>query len=128
MDRVSLDDRHVPWRNVFPRGSHRILGNDPSVAPVHLATAADNPLCGNSGWKRTIKYNEPEVNFPIVSVGEAGQLIHLRTRLPYSAGADLKRFVQDPTCQDRDAPMCGSSAPLYPNPTTAVLVVEILDM
>ena len=69
--------------STFPRGFDQGAQDDPTVAPVQLATAKDDPVHGDVG-KRShfdlrdgrnfeVRYNEADVSFPIVSIGEALQ-------------------------------------------------------
>ena len=61
----------------------RVPQNDSTVAPVQLSTATDDPVHGNAGKKSClglrdgrkfqVRYNEADVSFPIVSIGEASQ-------------------------------------------------------
>ena len=69
--------------STFPRGFDQSAQDDPTVAPVQLATATDDPVRGDVGKKShnrlrdgrkfEVRYNEADVSFPIVSIGEASQ-------------------------------------------------------
>ena len=80
---------------------------------MRLATATDDPVVGDSGKQSrfglqdgrqvTVRYNEAEVKFPIVSVGEAaGQGNWFlfgpghQVMLPSEASPDLQRISQLP--------------------------------
>ena len=67
--------------SVFPQGFDSIAKPDSSIAPVTLTTATNDPVHAKIGRKShfeiqdgkqlTVRYNEADVQFPIVSVGEA---------------------------------------------------------
>ena len=67
----------------FPRGFDQSVTDDSTVAPVRVSTATDDPLHGDAGMKSCfglrdgrkfqVRYNEADVSFPIVSIGEASQ-------------------------------------------------------
>ena len=67
----------------FPRGLDQSVTDDSTVAPVRHSTATDDPVHGNAGkksWfglrdgrKFQVRYNEADVSFPIVSIGEASK-------------------------------------------------------
>ena len=69
--------------SIFPRGFDQGAQDDPTLAPVHLATATDDPVHGDAGKrshfglrdrrKFQVRYNEADVSFPIVIIGEASQ-------------------------------------------------------
>ena len=69
--------------SIFPRGFDQSATDDSTVAPVRLSTATDDPVNGDSGKKSCfglrdgrkfqVRYNEADVSFPIVSIGEASQ-------------------------------------------------------
>ncbi|CAK0791790.1 unnamed protein product, partial [Prorocentrum cordatum] len=99
--------------SVFPRGLGPAAEDDSPVGPVRLATATDDPVVGDNGKQPrfglqdgrqvTVRYNEAEVKFPIVSVGEAaGQGTWFlfgpghQVMLPSEASPDLERISQLP--------------------------------
>ena len=64
---------------MFSRGFDPAAEDDSTVGPLRLATATDDPVVGDSGKQSrfglqdgrqvTVRHNEAEVKFPIVSVG-----------------------------------------------------------
>ena len=69
--------------SIFPRGFDQGDQDFPTVSPVQLATATDDPVHGDVG-KRShfglrdgrqfqVRYNEANVSFPSASIGEASQ-------------------------------------------------------
>ena len=66
-----------------PRVFDQSATDDPTVAPVQLATATDDPVHGDAGKKShfgfrdgrkfQVRRNEADVIFPIVSIGESPQ-------------------------------------------------------
>ena len=99
--------------SIFPRGFDQSAVDDPTVAPVQLATATDDPVHGNAGKKShfglrdgrkfQVRYNEADVSFPVVSIGEAGQLVRVWSGLS-SDVARLKWRVPQVMCE---GPKCG---------------------
>ena len=69
--------------SIFPRGFDQSATDDSTVAPVRPSTATDDPVHGDAGKKSCfglrdgrkfqVRYNEADVSFPIVSIGEASQ-------------------------------------------------------
>ena len=76
--------------------------------PVQLSTATDDPVHGDAGNKscfglRDVRYNEADVSFLIVSIGEASQQGNCfvfgpgcQATLPGSSGEHLRTCVKDP--------------------------------
>ena len=72
--------------SIFPRGFDQSATDDSTAAPVQLSTETDDPVHGNAGKrsrfrlrdgrKIQVRYNEADVSFPIVSIGEASQQGH----------------------------------------------------
>ena len=60
--------------SIFPRGFDQSATDDPTVAPVRLSTATDDPVHGDAdkkslfclrdGRKFQVRYNEAHVSFP----------------------------------------------------------------
>ena len=136
----------------FPRGFDQSARDDPTVAPVQLATASDDPVHRDAG-KRShfglrdgrrfqVRYHEVDVSFPIVSIGEASQQGNwfvfgpgCQAMLPGSSGEFRKTCVKDPNAAklEKRRGVCWlpcsatehtDGAPLCPNPRTARLAVE----
>ena len=69
--------------SIFPRGFGQNAADDSTLAPVRLSTATHDPVHGDAGKKSCfglrdgrkfqVRYNEADVSFPIVSIGEASQ-------------------------------------------------------
>ena len=69
--------------SIFPRGFDQGAQDDPTEQTVQLATAKDDPVHGDvgkrsdfdlrDGRKFEVRYNEADVSFPLVSIGEALQ-------------------------------------------------------
>ena len=67
--------------SIFPRGFDQKATDGSTVAPVKLSTATDDPVNRDAekkscfglrdGRKFQVRYNEADVSFPIVSIGEA---------------------------------------------------------
>ena len=66
--------------SIFPRGFDQSARDDPTVAPVQLATASDDLVHRDAGKrshfglrdgrKFQVRYNEAEVSFLIVTIGD----------------------------------------------------------
>ena len=99
--------------SILPRGFDQSATDDSTVAPVRLSTATDDPVHGDAGKKSCIglrdgpkfqvRYNEADVSFPIVSIGEALQQRNwfvfgpgCQAMLPGSSGEFLRTCVKDP--------------------------------
>ena len=102
--------------SIFPRGFDQNATDDSTVAPVRLSTATDDPVNGDAGKKSCfglrdgrkfqVRYNEADVSFPIVSIGEAsqqGNWVRVRPRLSSNA-ARLEWRVSQDMCE---GPKCG---------------------
>ena len=98
------NDGHVCRCKYFPRGFDQNATDDSTVGPVRLSTATDDPVNGDAGKKSCfglrdgrkfqVRYNEADVSFPIVSIGEASHLGNwflfgpgCQAMLPGSSGA-----------------------------------------
>ena len=138
--------------SIFPRGFDQSATDDPTVAPVQLATATDDPVHGDAGKKShfclrdgrksQVRYNEAAVSFPIVSIGEAWQQGNwfvfgpsCQAMLPGSSGDLLRSCEKDPSVAKLEKqrgvywlPCSGTKpsdgAPLCPNPKAARLAIE----
>ena len=99
--------------SIFPRGFDQSATDDSTVAPVRLSTAIDDPVHGDTGKKSCfglrdgrkfqVRYNEADVSFPTVSIGEAAQQGNwfvfgpgCQAMLPGSSGEFLRTCVKDP--------------------------------
>ena len=99
--------------SIFPRGFDQNATDDSTVAPVRLSTATDDPVNGDAGKKSCfglrdgrnlqVRYNEADVSFPIVSIGEASHQGNwfvfgpgCQAMLPGSSGEFLRTCVKDP--------------------------------
>ena len=75
------------------------------VAPEKLSTETDDPVHGDAGKKSCfglrdgrkfqVRYNEADVSFPIVSIGEASQQGNVRSRLSSDVARLEWRITQD---------------------------------
>ena len=139
--------------SIFLRGFDQSAMDDPTVAPVQLATATDDPVHGDAGKKShfglrdgrkfQVRYSEADVSFPIVSI-EASQQGNwfvfgpgFQSMLPGSSGEFLRTRVKDPSAAklEKHRGVCWlpcsatehtDGAPLCPNPRVARLAVEAL--
>ena len=90
---------------IFPRGFDQSGTDDSTVAPVRLSTGTDDRVHGDaekksySGWREgrkfQVRYNEVDVSFPIVSIGEVSQqcnwfVLGCQAMLPGSSGEFLR--------------------------------------
>ena len=99
--------------SIFLRGFDQSATDDSTVSPVRLSTATDDPVNGDAGKKSCfglrdgrkfqVRYNEADVSFPIVSIGEASQQGNwfvfgpgCQAMLPGSSGEFLRSCVKDP--------------------------------
>ena len=99
--------------SIFPRGFDQNATDDSTVAPVRLSTATDDPVNGDAGKKSCfglrdgrkfrVRYNEADVSFPIVSIGEASHQGNwfvfgpvCQAMLSGSSGEFLRTCVKDP--------------------------------
>ena len=96
--------------SIFSRGFYQSATDDSTVTPVRLSTATDDPVHGDAGKKSCldlrdgrkfqVRYNEADVSFPIVSIGEASQQGNrsvfgpgCQAMLPGSSGEFLRTCV-----------------------------------
>ena len=138
--------------SIFPIGFDQSATDDLTVAPVQLSTATDDPVHGDAGKKSCfglrdgrkfqVSYNEADVGFPIVSIGEASQQGNwfvfcpgCQAMLPGSSGEFLRSCVKDTNAAKLkkhrgvywlpcSATEHTDGAPLCPNPRTARLAAE----
>ena len=138
--------------SIFPRGFDQNAADDSTVAPVRLSTATDDPVNGDAGKKSCfdlrdgrkfqVRYNEADVSFPIVSIGEASHQGKwfvfgpgCQAMLPGSSGEYLRTCVKDPNAAKLEKHRgvywlpCSATehtdgVPLCPNPRAARLAVE----
>ncbi|CAK0820598.1 unnamed protein product, partial [Prorocentrum cordatum] len=132
--------------SVFPQGCDPNAESDASVRPVKLATATNDPVHGASGKRSrfeleggrqvSVRYNEADVKFPIVSVGEAasqgnwfvfgpgcqamlpgtmGSELRQAARLPEAVQLEMHRGVYWLPCaaagaNERETPLCATRA------------------
>ena len=99
--------------SIFPRGFDQSATADSTVAPERLSTTTDDPVHGDAGKtscfglrdgrKFQVRYNEADVSFPIVSIGESSQQGNwfvfgpgCQAMLPGSSGEFLRTCVKDP--------------------------------
>ena len=142
-----------PGASIFTRGFDQSATDDSTVAPVRLSTATDDPVHGDAGNKSCfglrdgrkfqVGYNEADVSFSIVSIGEASQQGNwfvfgpgCQAMLPGSSGVFFFRTcVKDPNAGKLEKHRgvywlpCSATehtdgAPLCPNSSVARLVVE----
>ena len=137
--------------SIFPRGFDWSATDASTVAPVRLSRATDDPVHGDPGKKSClglrdgrkfqVRYNEADVSFPIVSIGEASQQGNwfvfgpgCQAMLPGASGEFLRTCVKDPNAAKyekhrgvywlpRPATEHTEGAPLCQNPRTAGLHV-----
>ena len=136
--------------SIFTRRFDQSATDDSTVAPVRLSTATVVPVHGNAGKKSCfglryvrkfqVRYNEVDISFPIVSIGEASQQGKFvfgpgcQAMLLGSSGEFLRTCVKDPNAakleKHRGVQWLPCSAtehtdvkPLCPNPRTARLAV-----
>ena len=133
--------------SIFPRSFDQSATDDSTVA-----TATDDPVHGDAGKKSCfglrdgrkfqVRYNEADVSFPIVSIGEASQQGNwfvfrpgCQAMLPGSSGEYLRTCVKDPNAAKLEKHRgvywlpCSATehtdgVPLCPNPRAARLAVE----
>ena len=138
--------------SIFPRGFDQNATDDLTVAPVRLSTATDDPVNGDAGKKSCfglrdgrkfqVRYNEADVSFPNVSIGEASHQGNwfvfgpgCQAMLPGSSGEYLRTCVKDPNAAKLEKHRgvyrlpCSATehtdgVPLCPNPRAARLAVE----
>ena len=99
--------------SILPRGFDQSATEDSTVAPVRLSTATDDSVHGDAGKKSCfglrdgrkfqVRYNEADVSFPIVSIGEASQQGNwivfgpgCQAMLPGPCGESFRTCVKDP--------------------------------
>ena len=104
-----------PGASIFTRGFDQSAANDSTVAPVRLSTATDDPVHGDAGNKSCfglrdgrkfqVGYNEADVSFSIVSIGEASQQGNwfvfgpgCQAMLPGSSGDFFQDMCEGPKC------------------------------
>ena len=145
-------DGHLCRREHFPRGCDQSALDDPTVAPVQLATATDDPVYGDVGKKShfglrdgrqfQVRYNEGDVSFPIVSIGEASQQGNwfvfgpgCQAMFPSASKEYLRTCAKDPNVAKLEKHRgvywlpCSvtepsDGVPLCPNPRMARLAIE----
>ena len=138
--------------SIFPRGFDQSATDDSTVQPVQLSTATDDRVRGDAGKKSCfglrdgrefqVQYNEADVSFPIVSIGEASHQgtwfvfgPGCQAMLLSSSGEFLWSCVKDPNAAKFEKHRgvywlpCSATehtdrAPLCPNPRAARIAVE----
>ena len=100
--------------SIFLRGFDQSATDDSTVAPVGLSTATDDAVHGDAGKKShfglrdgrkfQVRYNEADVSFSIVSIGEASQQGSwfvlgpgCQAMLSGLSGEHLRSCVKDPS-------------------------------
>ena len=103
--------------SIFPRGFDQNATDDSTVAPVRLSTATDDPVNGDAGKKSCfglrdgrkfqVRYNEADVSFPIVSIGEASHQGNWFVFGPGCQAMLLEWRISQDMCE---GPKCGKVA------------------
>ena len=113
--------------SIFPRGFDQSATDDSTVAPERLSTATDDPVHGDAGKKSCVglrdgrkfqvRYNEADVCFPIVSIGEASQ--QGKWSMLSSDVARLEWRVPQVMCEGPSAPKLEKHRGVYWLPCSA---------